>query len=525
MAIKKRPVSPRQKMINLMYVVLMAMLALNISTEVLNGFTLVEEGLTRTTESSTSRNEAIYAEFKLEAKKDPKIRASFKLATELKQRSDSLYNFVDELKWAIAREADGKNADLNNLVNKEDLESSSHVMLAPVTGQGQKLYDEVNAYRKRILSMVKKDDVKDLIKKNLSTDIPTSFRTLGKNWQECLFENMPVAASVTLLTKLQSDIRYAEGETLHYLAEEVGIVIPDAAPTEARVNNFSAFVIPNSTTVTRGSKFSAKIVMAAIDSTQRPKIFVGGSQINSNGVYERVCTSSGEFTLSGVIEMLSEDSVPIRRNFTQKYTVVDPTATVSADLMNVLYAGYDNPMSVSVPGVPLNHVSMTMSGGSLSAKDNGKYVARPSTPGSEVTFTVTSNQNGSSQQMGQFKFKVRKLPDPTAYIEIPGAGGTDRFKGGNMTKATLMGVTTLGAAIDDGLLDIPFKVVSFEAVFFDQMGNAIPQKSDGPAFSAKQKSQFRSLARGKRFYISKVVAIGPDGIQRNLPQAMEIIVK
>ncbi|MDO5446246.1 MAG: gliding motility protein GldM [Prevotellaceae bacterium] len=524
MAIKKRPVSPRQKMINLMYVVLMAMLALNISTEVLDGFTIVEEGLTRTTKSSTLRNEAIYNEFSLEAKKDPKVRHNFKFATELKGRSDSLYNYVDKLKWDILREADGDDADMNNIVNKDNLESASHIMLAPTSGQGQKLYDAVNGYKDRILSMISKEDVRKIVRENLSTDIPKSMKKLGKNWQECLFESMPVAAAITLLTKLQSDIRYVEGETLHCLAEEVGIVIPDAAPTVAMVNNFTAFVIPNAQTVTRGSKFSAKIVMAAIDSTQQPKIFVGGTQLRNN-TYERVCTSSGDFTLSGFIEMLSEDGQPIRRNFTQKYTVVDPTATVSADLMNVLYAGYDNPMSVSVPGVPLNNVSMTMSGGSLSAKGQGKYVARPAKPGSQVTFTVTANMNGTSQQMGQFTFQVRKLPDPTAYIDLPSGDGTDRFKGGSLSKAQLMGVNGIGAAIDDGLLNIPFKVLSFEAVFFDQMGNAIPQRSEGASFSEKQKSLFRSLSRGKRFYISRVVAIGPDGIQRTLPQAMEIIVK
>lgn len=524
MAIKKRPLSPRQKMINLMYVVLMAMLALNISNEVLNGFTIVEESLTRTTKTSSGRNEAIYRKFQIEAEDDSTVMYNFRKATKLKEWSDSLYNYVGELKLAIVREADGKSADLKDIKSKDDLEASSHVMLAPVTGQGQKLYDSINAFKKRLLAMIKDEGVRRVIENNLTTEIPKASRTLGKNWQECLFENMPVAASITLLTKLQSDVRYAEGETLHYLAEEAGID-PDAVITEAKVNNFNAFVIPNSQTVTRGGKFTARIVMAAIDSTQRPKIYVGGTEINSNGIYERVCTSSGEFTLSGVIEMLSDKGEPIRREFNQKYTVVDPTATVSADLMNVLYAGYNNPMSVSVPGVPLNKVSMTMTGGSLTSNGNGKYTARPTSPGSDVTFTVTANMNGTNQQMGQFKFHVRKLPDPIAYINIPVQNGTDRFKGGGMTKAQVLGVTTLSAAIDDGLLDIPFKVLSFEAVFFDNMGNAVPQKSDGAEFSAKQKSLFRSLSRGKRFYISRVVAIGPDGIQRTLPQAMEIIMK
>ncbi|MBQ0063839.1 MAG: gliding motility protein GldM [Prevotella sp.] len=521
MAANKNQQNPRQKMINLMYVVLMAMLALNISTEVLNGFTIVDESLQKTTSNSDIMNDAIYKAFQEELKTNPKkIKANFDKATEARRISDELYRFVDSLKWAIVREADGKDADVKDIENKDDLEAASHVMLAPGTGKGEALFNAINIYRERILKMITKLDQYDIINSNLSTKVPKTTLAFGKNWQEYHFENMPVAAAVTQLSKLQSDIRYAEGEVLHALAEESGII--SMGPQEAKVNNFQAFVIPNAQTLTRGSKFQAKIVMAAIDSTQRPRIFVGGRQISSNGIYETVTTHTGDFTLSGFIEMLASDSTVIRRQFTQKYTVVEPTATVSADLMNVLYAGYDNPVSVSVPGVPLNQVTMSMTGGSLSSKGNGKYVARPSTPGSEITFTVVSHANGGNQQMGQFKYKVRKLPDPTAFIDL---GGGDRFKGGSLAKGQLLNLSTLSAAIDDGLLDIPFRVISFEAVFFDQMGNAIPQKSEGATFSAKQKNMFRSLSRGKRFYISHVIATGPDGIQRTLPQAMEIIVK
>ena len=122
--------------------------------------------------------------------------------------------------------------------------------------------------------------------------------------------------------------------------------------------------------------------------------------------------------------------------------------------------------------------------------------------------------------MGSATFHVRKLPDPTAYIAV----GTDRFKGGRLAKASLMGVGGIKAAIDDGLLDIEFRVISFETVFFDQMGNAKPMASAGASFTEAQKSAFRSLARGKRFYITNVQAVGPDGITRKLPQALEVIV-
>ena len=136
MAIKKRPVSPRQKMINLMYVVLMAMLALNISTEVLDGFSIVEESLNRTTANSSKENESLYSNFADQMKTNPqKVKEWFDKATEVKRMSDSLYNFAQQLKVAIVREADGADGDVLNIKGKDNLEAASHVMLAPGTGQ------------------------------------------------------------------------------------------------------------------------------------------------------------------------------------------------------------------------------------------------------------------------------------------------------------------------------------------------------------------------------------------------------
>ena len=518
MAIKKRPVSPRQKMINLMYVVLMAMLALNVSTEVLNGFSIVGESLDRTTANSTKENRAMYDDFAEQMKQNPeKVRAWFEKASQVRLMSDSLYNFAEELKLAIVREADGKDGDIKNIRNKEDLEAASQVMLAPGTGRGHKLFDAINNYRDFILNMISDPEQKKIIASNLSTNLPKNAVAMGKNWEQYMFEQMPVAAAVTLLSKFQSDIRYAEGEVLHTLVANIDL-------KDIRVNKLNAFVIPEKTTLYPGEQFNANIVMAAVDTTQHPEIFVNGQRLSSSaGKYSFTAGGVGEHQFSGYINVRNGSGDVLRRDFVQKYTVIPAPsgATVAADLMNVLYAGYSNPMSVSVPGVPQNAVSVSMSGGSLTSKGNGKYIAVPSAVGKDVVFTVRANDKGTSRQMGQVTFKVRKLPDPTAYIAL----GSDRFKGGGMTKASLMGVNTLSAAIDDGLLDIQFKVVSFETVFYDNMGNAVPLASNGAQFSERQKDQFRKLSRNKRFYVRGVKAIGPDGLTRNLPQAMEIIVK
>ena len=298
----------------------------------------------------------------------------------------------------------------------------------------------------------------------------------------------------------------------------------DVKLVELNVSEMDAFVIPEKTTLYAGERFNSHVVMAAVDSTQRPEIYVNGSRLQAaDGRYSFTAGGVGEHRFSGYILMKGKDGEEIRRNFSQKYTVlpVPNIATVAADLMNVLYAGYANPISISVPGVPANAISATMTGGSFVAKGNGHFVATPSAVGKDVTIHVTARDKGQVRSLPPFVFHVRKLPDPTAYIAM----GTDRFKGGALSKGALMGATTIHAAIDDGLLDIPFKVLGFETVFFDNMGNAIPLASAGSNFSERQREEFRKLSRNRRFYISHIKAVGPDGITRKLPAAMEVIVK
>ena len=374
MAIKKRPVSPRQKMINLMYVVLMAMLAMNVSTEVLEGFSLVEESLSRTTSNSTKENLSIYGNFEEQMKKNPaKVKEWFEKATTVKQMSDSLFNMAQALKEAIVHEADGDDGDPQNIRNKENLEAATQVMLSAGSQRGKKLHEAINSFRERILTMVSDERQREIIKSNLTTDLPEKAHAMGKNWQEYMFEGMPVAAAVTLLSKLQSDVRYAEGEVLHTLVANIDV-------KDIRVNKLDAFVIPEKTTLYPGETFAANIVMAAVDTTMRPEIYINGQHVNLHGgKYSFGVGGVGEHSFGGYILTHNAAGESIRREFSQKYSVIPAPsgATVAADLMNVLYAGFQNPMSVSVPGMPQNAVSVSMAGGTLTSKGDGHYVAVP----------------------------------------------------------------------------------------------------------------------------------------------------
>ena len=510
-------------MINLMYVLLMAMLAMNVSSDVLNGFTMVDESLARSTENAGIQNTTLYSSLgEMMAKNPEKVREWFERANSVKAKSDSLYNLADRLKQSIAFEADGKEADHTNLKNREDLEASTFVMLTG-NNEGEKLYNAINEYRDFMAELVTTQAQKEMIANCLSTEVPKENNLLNKNWQEYHFESMPAIAAITLLTKIQNDVRYVEGEVIHMLSKNVDM-------GDVRVNQIKALVIPTSKPIVRGGDFSAQIILAAVDSTQRPQIYIDDTLLEAeNGEYAVRCNSTGDYTLDGYMLVNDGAGVATRYDFSQSYTVVDPTATVSASLMNVLYAGFSNPVSISVPGVPANKITARITKGQGTIKSDGKsgYIVVPTKIGEELLIGVTArNDEGRDQSMGEYAFRVRQLPDPTPFLEYKDKeGNTQRYRGGTkFSKQALMSTSGIVAAIDDGLLNIGFKVLSFETVFYDNMGNAIPLTSQGALFSAQQKDMFRNLGRGKRFYISHVKAVGPDNVERLLPTSLEVII-
>ena len=502
--------SPRQRMINLMYIVLTAMLALNVSSDVLNGFNQVHSGLQRTNETMAAKNDIQYIYLQELYQKNPtKVGPWFEKGTFLRNYSTSLLNEIDSLKIAIAQKADGKNGDPDNLINLDDLEAAGVIMLNPATNSGRHLKTQIDQFRESVSALVTDSVKRKAVIDMLSTDVRGKQKVgATETWEEQMFDNMPAVAAVTMLSKLQSDIREAESEALTNLITNVDI-------GDVRVNELNPYVIPNSKMVMRGGRYRADIVLAAIDTTQRPVIYVDGNRIE-NGVYEFTAGGVGNHEYSGYIEVARGDGTLDRRPFSSSYTVMEPMATISPTLMNVLYAGIENPISISVPGVAMNAVEATMTNGSLS-RQGDSWVARPGQIGQDAVISVFASMDGNRQQVGTMTFKVRQLPDPAPYIPIKDAQGTMiNYRGTpkKISKAQLMEAESIGAAIDDGILNISFTVESFSTVFYDSMGNAIPEVSEGNRFSSRQKEQFRRLKPGSRFFISNVKAKGPDGVSR-----------
>lgn len=506
--------SPRQRMINLMYIVLTAMLALNVSSDVLNGFSQVQDSIDRTNLNMTARNQIQFEYLRGIYEKNPaKAGAAFRQGSELDKRSQTLYDMIERYKVSIARNADGKDGDYRNIRNNDNLESSSVIMLNPATMEGTRLRKALADYAGFVSGMITDDDKRKAVTEMLATkDSPAPGTVTPLPWERRMFENMPAVAAVTLLTKLQNDIRQAESEALSSLITSVDI-------GDVRVNELNAYVIPKSNMIIRGGKYSANIVLAAIDTTQRPAIYINGAKLsNPDGLYEFVPGQIGTHDFTGYIEVARGDGSVDKRPFKSSYTVMEPMATISPTMMNVLYAGISNPISISVPGIPMNAISATMTNGTLT-RTGDTWNAHPGKVGTEAVISVTAQLEGRSQNVGSMTFRVRKLPDPTVYLPVKGAdGNTVHYKGSpkRITKAMLMSAEGLGAAIDDDILNVSYSVVSFKTVVFDQMGNAIPEVSDGARFSGRQREQFRRLKPGKTFFISDVKAKGPDGITRDI---------
>ncbi|MBP9970612.1 MAG: gliding motility protein GldM, partial [Paludibacteraceae bacterium] len=252
-------------------------------------------------------------------------------------------------------------------------------------------------------------------------------------------------------------------------------------------------------------------------------ITVNGKQLDGNE-YIVQAGSVGTFPVKGTIRLPRPDGSTAEYGFESSYIVGEPTAIISADMMNVLYAGIQNPISVSVPGVPAQNINVSVNNGALSRTAKGWNI-NPRV-GQDCNISVSAKMaDGRVQTIGSKPFRVKPLPPPIAYIEFrDDKGHLQQYKGTKpFPKAQLVGSNGIRAALDDADLDVRYQVLGFDVNFFDSMGNTIIETSNNNSFSDKQMATMRQMPRGRKFFISRVRAKGPDGIERILPP-IEVIV-
>ena len=510
---KNCPETPRQKMIGMMYLVLTAMLALNVSTDILNGFTLVDKSLHSSIEASDMRNERLYRDFEKANKENPeKTKEWFDKAQEVQKRADSLYNFIQDFKENIAILADGKKAVEARRAAGEDptlhIEGNSNLdvtaQYAIVQGHGIRLKETVAYYRDYADSLVENNfELRSSIRQNLATERGyNSHEKDSCDWEVAIFEGMPVGASITILTKMQNDVRSTESQVIQYLMDQT-----DAG--DLRVNKLNAYVIPNSNYVIRGGKYSAQIILAAIDSTQTPEYYIEGQRINDQGIYEVAASGIGLKKYSGWIAYQNPSTGEMENlPFSSEYSVGEPAVTISNTDLNIMYRGYDNKFSISVPGVSNDKVKVSVAGASVH-QQGGLWIIKPGDGAKSVSISVSAELDGRMQPMGSKEYRVKALPKPGAYFR----SGEKEYSDGNISRGALLNgaATVIASYGPDGLLDLPYQITSFKVNI-----NGVLTEARGNKFTADQRSRLEKLKMGAIVVITDIRAKGPDGKETRL---------
>ena len=510
---KNCPETPRQKMIGMMYLVLTAMLALNVSTDILNGFTLVDNSLHSSISASDTRNGKLYKDFQKANIENPeKTQEWYDKAIEVQKRADSLYNYVQNFKEQIAILADGQKRV--NELKAQGLDPTMHIegnsnldvtaQYAIVQGNGAILKETVAYYRDYAAGLAEQDaELRNSIKQSLATE--RGYNNHEKDscdWEIAIFEGMPVGASITILTKMQNDIRATEGQLIQYLMDQT-----DAG--DLRVNKLNAYVIPNSNYVIRGGKYTAQIILAAIDSTQRPDYYVDGHKINEHGIYEVAATGVGLKKYSGWIAYQNPASGEIENlPFQSEYSVGEPSVTISNNDLNIMYRGYENKFSISVPGVSNDKVKVSVNGASVH-QSGGLWIIKPGDGARNVTISVSAELDGRMQSMGSKDYRVKALPKPGAYFK----SGESEYSDGNISRGALLngGATVIASYGPDGLLDLPFRITRFKVNI-----NGVLTEARGNKFTQDQRDRLSKLKMGAIVVITDIRAQGPDGKETRL---------
>ena len=510
---KNCPETPRQKMIGMMYLVLTAMLALNVSTDILNGFTLVDDSLHSSMEASVNRNNKLYRDFKAATDQNPeKMQEWYDKSQELHNRADSLYNYIQDFKTQIAILADGqKKVDARKDAGGDparNIEGNSNLdvtaQYAINEGNGAVLKEMIAMYRDYIMELATGDaELRNEFGKVFATEKGwNSHEQDSCDWEVAIFEGMPVGASITILTKMQNDVRTTESEMIQYLMDRT-----DAG--DLRVNKLNAYIIPKSDYVIRGGKYSAQIILAAVDSTRRPEYYVEGQRINDQGLYEVVASSVGLRKFKVQIANMNPATDEMEYlPFESEYTVGEPSVTISNNDLNIMYRGYDNQFSISVPGVSNEKVKVSVAGAAVSQK-NGFWIIKPGDSSKKVTITVAAELEGKMQPMGSRDYRVKALPKPGAYFK----SGDTEYQDGNISRGALLNpnATVIASYGPDGLLDLPYKITSFKVNI-----NGVISESRGNKFTSDQLARLGKLKKGAIVVITDIRAMGPDGKETRL---------
>jgi gliding motility-associated protein GldM len=505
--------TPRQKMIGMMYLVLTAMLALNVSAEVLEAFVLVDNGLNQTLKSFRSKNEDYYSLIAAaDRNNEAKAKKWMDKSLILKAKSLELCKYIEEVKVKIVKTADGEKAeaisstgvDGHKVENKSDTSVPANILLGPSeNGEAYEIKKRIEKYKGEILGLIDEKDRFPVLVQTITRILDTQNPPLSKDgerrtWASIRFEGVPLISTLPLLSNMQVDVLNCEALLLDHFFKQI-----DAQ--DVRVNAFDVVVIPESSTILKGETFKANVMLAAYDKTQLPSISVNGAACKieeGKGIYQAIGNSLGEKSLKCQVIVKGPDGTPQKYEKEYKYQVIQPMLTVSPTKMNVLYRGIDNPVELSVSGVPNENVLVDVTNGSI-RKSGGGFLINPSA-GHTCDVRVFAKIGTTKKLMGTSSFRVKQLPLPTPRLD----GASSK----TISKSVLRSSLGIRAEMPkDFDFDLRYTVRSFVITGRNRDGYDMSESSSSASFTGSQKNMLDNVTAGQRVFISEIKAVGPDG--------------
>ncbi|MCO5247570.1 MAG: gliding motility protein GldM [Chitinophagales bacterium] len=533
------PKDNRQQMINMMYIILTAMLALNVSAELLNAFSLINKSLLKSSTTIDERTKNIYNSFAAKQAKEPgnqNVIKYYNKAKEVKDITDNVTGYIEDITAQLVQEGGGPSEELHgDMEKRDDVDLSSRFMVEGIErgnvkgGKGYELQSKIEDALTKFYAMIEQPADRERIVENwpfnvdiegdkvhiLPNQAPTKnneknpIADPANDWVRESFLQIPAIASQTMLTKYLTDMKNIGQEMASYMFTKVGTET-DLEVDEIVFDKFQAKIVAPSSYVMLGETFEAEIFLAAFNSkTTNVSMSVNGAglPVNSDGVgvFRRAASSVGEFPVTGTINVKNDRTNEVKSYKLPefKYTVAAPFATISPTKMNVFYIGVDNPVEVSAAGVRGQDLSVSMSSGTITGS-GGKYNVRVSTAGSTKV-----NVSGKGKLLASSEFRVKMIPDPVAKV-----GGKD---GGRIKTAEMKVQNGLSAILENFDFDAKFEVISYQVTFVPKRQDPVSAICSGPYFNSQVQGFQREMKPGDTVYFEEIRVKGPDGTTRRIP--------
>ncbi|MGO1584942.1 MAG: gliding motility protein GldM [Mesonia sp.] len=485
--------TPRQKMINLMYLVFIAMMALNMSKEVLTAFGMINVSLEEANQYAGESNQAFMAGLAEKATEQPEQYKKLQEdAQKVEAISRDLNNYIANLKQGAIESGDYKNEE--GLYNYESMDKTDYFdelfYQSKVTKDGQEFVDQIAAYRQKMTEILKGLDgkqyrsIENTVQDKFNTEDVETAEGIKKPWINYKFVGFPIVASLTNLTQMQNDVKTVENQLLSAMMQ-------GEQASQLSMSNYQAIVIPDKTAFFNGENFTGKVVLGRFDnSLSFDKVIINDTEMDNPGTgsvkLDFAAGNVGQQEINGMLQFKEGDSI-VDLPFNTSYAVIPKpnSAVISADKMNVVYRGVKNPMTISIPGVP----SVSANGPGLSsAGGNSKYVMDVTNiKAKEVKINVSGKLPDGTSVSDSKVFRIKEIPRP-----IGNVAGRDASGGAIRMPRNTAAVAQVSAKLPDFVFDLSLNVVSFQ---FQVQGKP-PVTVNGNKLNGAAKAALNGAPRG-----------------------------